>query len=117
MPDPYASPTQARDYYAGEDASGVTLDNPMGMAADLVAQYAPAPNPVTTDYEDRALRAELEVGRFLFNSQGGSISSVGAEGMTISFTNLQAILFLIQSSMGDYFSGGTSNVAYVEPWG
>ena len=71
--EPHATPSQARAYYAGADASGVTLDVPMRNAARVVARYAPPPdNPQYQEqYESRATDAELEIGRYLFNSLGG----------------------------------------------
>ncbi len=107
MPDPYASPSQARTYYAGEDTSGVLLSVPMGIAADLVQHYAPAPDPVTTDYEDRAVRAELEIGRYLFNTQGGAMSGASpGGGMTVSYNSDPAIFRIIRRAMGSYASAG-----------
>lgn len=106
MADPYASPSDARAYYAGQDASGVMLNVPMRQAARFVQQYAPVPEVVPADYAEMAADAELEVGRFLFNTQGGSISSVGAEGANVSFTDLEKIKSLIKATMGTYYTSG-----------
>lgn len=110
---PYASPSQARTFYAGEDASGVLLTVPMNNAARIVQRFAPAPDPATTDYAERAADAELEVGRYLTNSLGGSVSSLSSEGQSLSLTNLNAVMGIVSAAMGDYYTGGTAGVAIV----
>lgn len=113
MAEPFATPSQARTFYAGEDASGVALTVPMNNAARLVQRFAPAPDPVTADYEERAVDAELEIGRYLSNSLGGSLSSLGSSEGTLSFTNLTAVMSIVSGVMGEFYTGGTASVAKV----
>lgn len=115
MPDPYASPSQAREFYGlASDAGGPTFNVPYNNAARLVQRYAPAPDVVSADYEERAADAELEVGRFLFNSLGGSVSSLTATEGGLSFTNLGAVMGIIAGTMGEeFYTGGSADVAKV----
>lgn len=115
MADPYAIPSAAREFYGlAEDAGGPTFTVPYNNAARLVAHYAPPPDPVTTDYEDRAVDAELEVGRYLFNSLGGSLSSLTSPEGGLSFTNLAAVMGIIAGTMGaEFYTGGSADVAKV----
>lgn len=113
MAEPFATPSQARTFYAGADTSGVALDVPMRNAARLVRKFAPPPDPVTDDYATAAADAELEVGRYLFNSLGGSVSSLSSEGQSLSLTNMSAVLSIISGTMGEFYTGGAAGVAYV----
>lgn len=108
MPDPFATPSSARAFYGlPEDASGPAFNVPYRNAARLVQRFAPAPDPVTPDYEERAADAELEVGRYLTNSLGGSLSSLGSSEGTLSFTNIAAVMGIVSGVMGEFYTGGT----------
>lgn len=116
MADPFATPSQARTFYAGEDTTGVLLDVPYNNAARLVQRYAPVPDPEPADYAEMAAHAELEVGRYLFNSMGGSVSSLSSEAGSLSLTNLSAVMGIVAGTMGDYYTGpttGSGNIAKV----
>lgn len=114
MPDPFATPSAVRTFYAGEDTPLGVYGPAMRNAARLVQRFAPAPDdPVPADYANRAADAELEVGRYLFNSLGGSVSSLGTEGQSLSLTNLSAVMSIVSGTMGDYYTGGSADVAKV----
>jgi hypothetical protein len=114
MPDPYATPSQVRTFYAGEDTESALYGPAMRNAARLVQRFAPVPDPEPADYAEMAADAELEVGRYLFNSQGGSISSLGAEGMSLSLTNLTAVKSIIAQAMGGYSTVGAVRVRHLQ---
>lgn len=113
MPDPYATPSSAREFYGlPEDAGGPTFNVPYRNAARLVQKFAPVPAelPEPADYAEMAADAELEVGRFLFNSLGGSLSSLTSPEGGLSFTNLAAIKGIIAQTMGAYATAGRARI-------
>lgn len=106
---PYATPSSAREFYGlPDDASGPIFNVPYRNAARLVQKFAPTPDPEPAEYAEAAADAELEVGRYLSNSLGGSLSSLTAPEGGLSFTNLQAVMGIVAGVMGDYYVGGAS---------
>lgn len=102
---PYATDDDVREFYAGEDAGDLAVETVMGVAADLVQKYAPAPSPLPSpdDYSPRAKRAELLVGRWLWRTEGyvsgKSLSGVGSRSFDVSGTVVSRI---VSEAMGDY---------------
>lgn len=115
MPDPYATPSSAREFYGlPEDAGGPTFNVPYRNAARLVQQFAAVPDPEPTDYAEMAADAELEVGRFLFNSLGGSLSSLTSPEGGLSFTNMAAVKSIIAQTMGSYATVGRARMRHLQ---
>jgi hypothetical protein len=121
VPAPFADASQAREYYAGSDTSGVKLEVPMRLAARLVQGYAPTPEEETDDYIEAATDAELMVGKYIFETggylQGATLSGTGS----VTYQNDPKVLSLIASAMGDYYqssgsSGSGANTAYTARW-
>lgn len=101
MATPYATAEDARNFYAGADASGATLRVPMELAADLVQRYAPVPSPITTDYPGMAANAELLVGAYLFETQG-YLGGESQEGVSANYLHDGTIFRLVGRAMGAY---------------
>lgn len=115
MPDPYATPSSAREFYGLDpDAGGPTFNVPYRNAARLVQQFAAVPDPEPADYAQMAADAELEVGRFLFNSLGGSLSSLTSPEGGLSFTNITAIKSIVAQTMGKYAIVGRARMRLLE---
>ena len=103
---PYSTLAQFESYHPAAQGQGRASDI-LALAADLVAKWAPAPDPVPADYPPKAGRAERFVAAYLFDT-GGYISNDSLSG--VSSTGYQAdakmVKSLIAQAMGDYYTGG-----------
>lgn len=110
---PYATVQDFRDFH--EPASGATnikLATILDTAGWQVQKFAPPPDPVTVDYTDRALNAELWIAAYLFDTGGyrsntGSLGKLGSRSFDVKGEAVQRI---IRDNMGDYYQDA---VAYL----
>jgi hypothetical protein len=95
-------------------ASGAT-DTKLAILLDVagweVEKYAPPPNPVTTDYEDRAIACELLVAAYLFDT-GGYISGDSLSGVSSTSFDASgdAVREKVRNTMGPYYQ---DSIAYL----
>lgn len=104
----YANVSEAIEYYAGDDAGNIELQVVMRRAAALVQQYAPVPDPEPSDYARMAADAELEVGRYLWDTDSGSVTSQSLPSGSTSFADTGYIKRTVRDLMGIYYTAGTS---------
>lgn len=115
-----ASIQDCRNYYAGEEAEELDVAIVQGTAARTVQQLAPEPAETDEDYEEAAREAELLLGRWIWRSDGGALSSKSLSGVTSkSYAKFDDVRNLVSSAMGSFYKGapsGAGNVAYVSSY-
>lgn len=79
----------------------------MGSAARIVASLAPPPAEVDPDYAEAAAHGELLVGRYLFSTEGGTLSSEGISGISTSYVKFPEVQSLVAGAMGSYYESPT----------
>src|SRR5215218_9665664 len=100
MAEPYATLDEVKDSeQKDEDA--------LLLAASLVQQWAPVPDPLPEDYADLAAVSERAVARQII-ATGGYITSKSLSGVTSkSFDlSLKTLKGLVRANMGVYYTGG-----------
>lgn len=107
---PYATKSQAQEFYAGQDGDDLSIKIVMGSAARTVSSLSDAPADLTLlpDYKEAAAHAELLVGRWIWRSDFGGLSSKGSVAGTTaskSYRSVKDVRDLVASAMGDYYSG------------
>lgn len=86
----------------------------LNVAADIVADLAPPPDSETTEYQDKAARAERLLLNYLSSTSGASLTSVGGRSGSLSFTQMEAVRNIVASSMSAYYTGGSvASTGYV----
>lgn len=105
----FATEQEARDYYAGAEAEGLAVEVAMGAAANMVASLAPPPAELEADpgYFSAARLGELLVGRYLWNTEGGTLSSEGISGISTSYVKFPEVQSLVAGAMGSYYKSPT----------
>lgn len=86
-----------------------TAEDYLAVAADVVQQLAPAPDPEPASYAERAARAERLVYNWLVSTKGGALSAKGGiPGATGSktFASLPVVRNLVAGAMGAYARTG-----------
>lgn len=103
----YATETDARSAYAGEDANPARLRAVMLSAAGWVSRIAPAPSeaPVTGEYYDLASGAELLAGEYLWR---GFVTREDNGGRTAQYGTTADVEAAIGSVMGAYAEGSVA---------
>jgi len=107
MPPPYYTPTSP----TAEQALYATA------ASGYVQDLAPAPDPETDDYADKAEAAEFLVYNYLIQTGGAVITSQSRSGLSVSYAKLSEIAALIAPVMGEHFVGLAYNTGYIEDFG
>lgn len=101
----YATEAEVYEFYADADATDTEVAVVMRRAAGYVQQYAPVPSPVPSDYARLAADAELEVGRYLWNTDSGSVSSDSVpSGGGTSYVSDTYIRKVVMETMPTYFT-------------
>lgn len=100
------------------DAALTTEELYAELATDLVERYAPAPVPLPAPdtYTDRQARAQQLVYDWLTATGGGIVASKSLSGVgSRSYTSdaSQRVKNIIEETMGEWYTDGGSNVAYV----
>lgn len=92
-------------------------------AADIVAELAPAPDPlpVPDTYSPRAARAELMVFGWLKTTEGGGLTASSLSGVASeSYAGMDVIQGIVARTMGSYYksesSGSAVGVVGPAPW-
>lgn len=86
------------------------------VAGELVQSWAPAPDPEPADYPTKAARAERLVYDYLRATGGAVIDSRSLSGVGSKAFNtkgLDTVRRIVADAMGDYYTGGGFNKAYV----
>lgn len=107
MPGPYYDPN------AGEPASDIYGR----IAAEIVQELAPTPDPETTEYQEKASDAEYLLIQWLTATKGGTLTAKGgipsATGSK-TFASLPAVRSIVRSAMGEFYTGSTvASTGYV----
>lgn len=111
---PYAGVGEAIEYYAGSGVNSTELDVTMRQAAREVQRYAPVPSPVPSDYTRMAADAELDVGRYLWNTEGGAVTSSSLSGAgSVTYVSRAHIRNLVKNSMAVYYGAGATSTSVV----
>ncbi len=84
------------------------------LAADFLQRLAPAPDPVTTDYTERAARAERLLLNYLVNTQGGSLSSVSARAGSLAFVQFNLLQRSVRAALGPFYATGRFRTVEIE---
>lgn len=100
-------------YYDPVTAESVE-DFYLGVAADMVQRLAPVPDPVPSDYEVKAARAERLLFDYLAGTQGASLTSVSGDPGSLSFTDIDKVKAIVRSSMGSYYVADRLRIRRVE---
>ncbi len=88
----------------------------LGVAADVVQQLAPAPDPVPADYPARAARAERLLLGWLRATRGGVLTSKSVSGVASkAYAKNPEVRALVASAMGPHYAGAAGK-GYVETW-
>lgn len=84
------------------------------IAADVVAELAPPPEPETVEYQEKAADAEFLVLEWLKSTKGGILTSKSLSGLgSKSFADMKPVRSIVRAQMGSYYSGGSLNKGYV----
>lgn len=89
----------------------------LNVAADIVAELAPPPEPETLEYQDKAARAERLLLNWLTATKGGTLTAKGgipsATGSK-TFSEMKVVRSIVRGSMGEFYTGGSvASVGYV----
>lgn len=112
---PYSTLQQAQD-------SALKPEDYLEVAAGIVQDLAPAPEPEPPDYAPKAARAERLLFRFLTTTDAGVLRSknIGGE-VSKSFNDDKQVRQIVADTMGSYFtsgaeaSTGSSATAFIGP--
>lgn len=107
MPGPYYDPG------IGEPSADIYAR----IAAEIVAELAPPPDPETTEYQDKAADAEFLVLEWLKATKGGTLTAKGgipsATGSK-TFSEMKVVRSIVRGQMGEFYTGGSAaSVGYV----
>lgn len=112
----FSTPADLRDFYpesAGD--SNTKLATILDAAWWEIERLAPPPDPVTLDYQDRAITAELRIARFFLtehlSSESRGLDVLRTQRGYKADANVERI---IKGVMGPYFVEDDA-VAYAEP--
>jgi len=80
----------------------------LAIAADMVARYSAAPDPLTSDYLARAARAERLIANYLTQTQGfiSGAALTGTGSVSFSENGMKNVKAIVAQAMGDYASIG-----------
>lgn len=119
MATPKASTEDAKTYYAGADADALDVEVARGIAANVVASLSNIPEEPDAEYDAAARLGELTVGRFLWATQGGTLSAKSISSVNSkTYSKLAEVQSLVSAALGGYYrppggSSESSNVALV----
>lgn len=113
----YATEPEARAYYAGDDAEPLDVSVVRGAAARAVASLSKPEHDedgnVTLEYAEAAKEAELLVGRWIWTSDHGTLTSKSISGViSKNYSKVADVQALVSLAMGEYASG-SSDVGYI----